>query len=73
MLSELISMSGTQRRLVTSHNTDCLLVKLCLFPVIAFHLVSTYANLGRCHTATQKISMSKKSVPSTVEELAKLP
>ena len=39
----IVDESGTYRRLITSLNTDCLSVKLCLFPIISFHLVRTYA------------------------------
>ena len=39
----IVNESGTYRRLIISLNTDCLSVKLCLFPIIAFHLVRTYA------------------------------
>ena len=39
----IVNESGTYRRLITSLNTDCLTVKLCLFPIIAFHLVRTHA------------------------------
>ena len=39
----IVDESGTYRRLKTSLNTDCLSVKLCLFPIISFHLVRTYA------------------------------
>ena len=67
--------SGTQRRLVTSHNTDCLSVNLCLFPncFSSNTQICDDANLGRCHTATQKISMSKKAVISSLLGVPKLP
>ena len=67
--------SGTQRRLVTSRNTDCLSVNLCLFPncFSSSTQICDDANLGRCHTATQKISISKKAVISSLLRVPKLP
>ena len=45
MQNEFFSMSLEliERRLVISHNTGCLLVRLRLFPIDIFHLARTYA------------------------------
>ena len=66
--------SGTQQRLVTSRNTDCLSVNLCLFPncFSSSTQICDDANLGRCHTATQKILMSKRAVNSSLLGVPKL-
>ena len=67
--------SGTQRRLVTSHNKDCLSVKLCLFPNCFSSVthICDDSNLGMCRTETQKISMCKKAVSSSILGVPQLP
>ena len=66
--------SGTQRRLVTSRNTDCLSVNLCLFP----NCFSSSTQI--CDDAVLvgvilrlKRSLSKKAVISSLLGVPKLP